>query len=325
MYHHGRFAGVSVRPALFVTGLVLAAMVCLNDPVFAGTSLRKGRGARPRAAEPKIDPATARARALFQTIDWEEGPQTVGLGTIAELKLKEGFLFAEGDAAKTFLESWQYSAPKDLLGVVAAAGAYHWFMVIESKPEVRKDGRHIKPDADLLLIAVRQQNTADNAARRTRGWPERSEPDWERPPAYDKLTGTVTWVTRSDASGQPLIRATTRVFGESGAIDAHVVCSAQGLPTVETTVANMLTLLAFADAPEFGERRERAKAAGAASEPTSTTTTTPTYTYTSSGGVARTFTRSPRTIGGFFTAVFGAIGAVFRKMTRKKSTPAPAD
>lgn len=224
-------------------------------------------------------------------------------------------MFTGAKGGKVFLEVARYPAPKDLLGILAPYGSFKWFVVFESKEAARKDDGKGKPDADALLRALRAENEAYNATRRARGWAERTDLDWEQPPSYVERSGNLTWTTKSSFAGRRVIRSTTRIFGQHGAIDAHLVASADDLVRVEATLTNFLTLVEFTDGPNGGMRRDDlAASAGSTTSSSAGVTVVPASSY--SAGGTRAIARSPRTIGGCVTAFFGAIGAAFRRKRR---------
>jgi uncharacterized membrane-anchored protein len=251
-------------------------------------------------------------RELLRAIEWQEGPDIAGLGVIAEFRLPRGQVFTGAKGARVFLEMAQYPAPKDLLGILLPYGSSEWFVVFESKPTAQKDEGKGKPDAVALLKVLRAENEADNAARRAHGWAERTDLEWEKTPSYDDRGENLTWTTRSSFAGRRVLRSTTRVFGQHGAIDAHVVAGADDLARVETTLANLLTVLEFTDGPNGGMRRTD-MAAGGDSKSSRSTSVTYVHTTNYTGRAIKTFVKSPRTIGGGITAFVGAIGAAFRK------------
>src|SRR4051812_13531594 len=233
----GRFPITSTMPARLVTGMVLAALVILHGPASAqqapipgqrrkraenravvrGTTGRTTSPARSRPASSPADPGAEKARELMRSIDWQEAPEIAGLGVIAEFRIPRGYVFTGAKGGKDFLEATHHPAPKELLGILAPYGSFEWFVVFESKEGVRKDDGKGKPDADALLRALRADNEADNATRRTRGWAERTDLGWEQPPAFDARSGNLTWTTKSNYPGRRVIRSTTRIFGKRGA------------------------------------------------------------------------------------------------------------
>src|SRR5262249_30349070 len=218
-------------------------------------------------------------------------------------------------------ETARCPAPKDLLGILVPYGSYQWYVIYEWKEGVHKDDEKSKgqvkekekgketgkPDADALLKALRAENDADNATRRARGWAERTDLEWEQPPAFDDH-GNLIWTTKSNFAGRQVIRSTTRIFGKPGAIDSQlVVARPDELATAANTFTTFLTLVEFTDGPNGGMRREDLASSGGSSGSTSTGATyVPTSTYSASaantsGGAARSVARSPRTITGFVT------------------------
>lgn len=335
----GRFSSIATPPARFLVAMVLATLVVLDGPAVAqqGASpsdrrtrvqARRARGkyrggARSRVAAP-VDPAAARARELLATVEWQEGPDIAGLGVIAEFRLPRGFVFTGAKGAKVYLELAQYPVPSELLGILAPYGSSEWFAVFESKKSARKD-ENARPDADALLREIRTDNDADNAARRSHGWAQRTDLDWEVRPAYDERSGNLSWTTRSSFAGRKVIRSTTRIFGKTGAIDVHLVARGDDLAPAGSALTNLLTVLEFTDGPNGGMRRDGLAGGGGGSGGSSSSHSSgvivvPTGNYGNSAKGIRMITRSPSILGGGATAFFGAIGAAFKRKRRKEPT-----
>src|SRR4051812_36090767 len=102
-----RLGRLPLAPATFARGLMFVALVSFHGPASAREP--SGRGKR------RVDPATARARQLYQQIRWEQGPVTADLGSVAELRVALGFAFTGKDGAKLYLELGQNPVPENLL------------------------------------------------------------------------------------------------------------------------------------------------------------------------------------------------------------------
>ena len=116
-------------------------------------------------------PRRQKAIALFQSIEWQEGPGTGKLGTIAEIKIPEGYRFTGQDGARKWAELNENIPSNADMGVLMPKANGGWFIVFtyEDSGHIADDEKG-ELDAAAILESLRQGNDAANEERRQRGW-----------------------------------------------------------------------------------------------------------------------------------------------------------
>src|SRR4051794_37995803 len=118
--------------AMFARGLICVAMISVHCVAFAQEAPGGGNG-----GQVGQDAEEQKARELFQSIEWEEGPGMVPLGTTARLKVSRGYCFADPKGARTLLELCECSVIDGVLGILGPPESLDWFVVFEPRPAIR--------------------------------------------------------------------------------------------------------------------------------------------------------------------------------------------
>lgn len=162
-------------------------------------------------------------------IDWQDGPATGSLGSIAEISVPAGYRFTGSEGAKRFMELTQNPASSRELGVlIPAAGEddQFWFVVFEfNGVGFVKDDDKDKLDSAALLSSIREGNESANKVRRQRGWNTLEIVGWEKEPFYDARSHNLTWAIRGRTPGQQddVVNYSTRVLGRKGTMNVDLV------------------------------------------------------------------------------------------------------
>lgn len=103
-------------------------------------------------------------------ISWEHGPTLSRLGTQAQLNVPKGFLFADSEGSRKFMELTQNIPSGREVGVLAPEGL-KWFVVFEfdATGYIKDDEKH-SLDADAMLKSIQSATEKGNEERRRRGW-----------------------------------------------------------------------------------------------------------------------------------------------------------
>lgn len=165
-------------------------------------------------------------------IPWEKGPCVGHLGSIGELKVPKGYLFAGASDAKRFLELTQNIPNGKELGILVAPGEENvretWF-VIFSYHEIGyiRDDEKDKLDASAILDSIKKGTEKGNEEKRKRGWPTMEILGWSKPPFYDTRTNNFTWgiLAKDNKDNEEVINHSVRLLGRSGYMDAELVLS----------------------------------------------------------------------------------------------------
>jgi uncharacterized membrane-anchored protein len=175
-------------------------------------------------------------------IKWTKGPAKADIGSIAEMDLKEGYVFTDGDGARLLLESMGNLTSGSELGFLAPA-SLDWFAIFRFAEEgYVKDDDKDKLDADKLLKSLKAGTEEANKERKRRGFPSLTLTGWEQTPAYDLETHNLGWAIRGESEGTPIVNYNTRILGRKGVMSVNLVVApdklAATLPEFKTLLGN---------------------------------------------------------------------------------------
>lgn len=198
---------------------------------------------------------------LFNSIEWQQGPIDVPLGSAAQIHVPEGFRFTGTAGTRTWLELTENPSNVSYLGVLAP-DSWDWFLLFahDDIGYVRDDEQD-SLDADAILQAIREGTEAANVVRRQRGWPEVKVEEWELPPTYDPVTCNLTWAFRQSSAEGPSVNYDTRVLGRRGVMTVKLVIESQLLSRAKPTVKGLISGIEFNPGERYAEFRAGDKVA----------------------------------------------------------------
>ena len=185
--------------------------------------------------EPQGEPS------IIERVKWQIGPCTSNLGDLAEVKIPEGFVFADGDDTRLLMEEMQNPVSGRELGFIAP-DTLMWYLVFEYDDtghiiDAEKDSL----DADALLKSLREANDAGNEERKKRGWTLFQITGWEQPPRYNPTTQNLEWAIKGESEGEPVINWNTRLLGREGVMEVTLVAGPDLLKEVQPEYENILS------------------------------------------------------------------------------------
>ena len=161
-------------------------------------------------------------------IPWQSGPMTADLGGFAEIRVPEGFLFADKAGTVKLLDLTHNLVGGHEVGAIVPAGESKedsWFVVFEfGDVGYVKDDEKNKIDAAALLKSIREGTEEANKERKKRGWHTFHVDGWQRPPYYDADTHNLTWAIRGMGdTGDTSFNHSVRVLGRRGTMNVDLV------------------------------------------------------------------------------------------------------
>jgi len=176
--------------------------------------------------------------ASFEGVTWQKGPSVGDLGTHAQVKVPEGYVFAGARDTRTIMEANHNPITGKEMGFVAPAGE-DWYAVFEfDDVGYVKDDEKDSLDQNALLDSIKQGTEAGNKERLRRGWPTMTIIGWETPPRYNDITHNLEWAIRAQSEGSPVVNHNTRVLGRGGVMEVTLVTDpallAETLPKFKT-------------------------------------------------------------------------------------------
>jgi len=206
--------------------------------------------------KPALTPEQEKARQLYRSIPWQKGPVTADLGSIAEIKVPEGYQFTGREGGRVFEELNQNPSSDRMLGILTPINNLDWFIVFDyNDTGYVKDDEKDKIDANAILEVIRQGTEASNELRRSKGWAEVKNIVWQYPPTYDAVTHNLVWATAFDVTGDRTVNYSTRILGRHGVINANLVGNPDAIQRVVPTVKTLLNDLEYKSGLRYAEFR----------------------------------------------------------------------
>lgn len=195
---------------------VVASVVCICALIAVGQSKKKPK------PSPSPTPDLSWSK-VYEEIKWQKGPSVGDLGDTAQVKVPDGYVFADARDTRSIMEANHNPTTGREIGFVAADGE-NWFAVFEfSDVGYVKDDEKDSLDADALLSSIKDATAAGNQERMKRGWPTMTIVGWETPPRYNELTHNLEWAIRAQSEGEPVINHNTRLLGRGGVMEVTLV------------------------------------------------------------------------------------------------------
>jgi uncharacterized membrane-anchored protein len=220
--------------ALCLLALVMAGLVRAADQSPAEKSGTADPADKPKSMVEALQKAGVKVQA---------GPAAVPLGKNAELKLPPEHHFVGKESLDRFYELTQNVRSGNEVGVVIAPG-YMLFFDYDDVGYVKDEDKD-KLDADKLMKAMTENQTAANEDRKGRGWDEMKLQGWATPPHYDTKTNNLKWAinltSSQDGYKQVWINESIRLLGRSGVMNVTLASSTEGFKNAELAADKMLS------------------------------------------------------------------------------------
>ena len=187
-----------------------------------------------------------------RALNWQEGPTTAQLGSIAQIDIPEGFQFVGKPDAGKFMELIENPSDGSELGLLLHADD-GWFVVFEFSDDgyIKDDDRDF--DADGILENIKSGTEAANKIRRERGWSTMSIVGWEQAPFYDAKTNNLTWSIKGASDNGETINHSTRLLGRRGVMKVALVASPDQMGTALADFNNTLAQFSFTPGNRYSE------------------------------------------------------------------------
>jgi uncharacterized membrane-anchored protein len=232
--------------------LVAVSVLCVCALIVVGQSRKR--------PSPSPTPETF-GWGSFEGVTWQKGPAVGELGTHAQVKVPEGYVFAGARDTRTIMEANHNPITGKEIGFVAPAGE-DWYAVFEfDDVGYVKDDEKDSLDQNALLDSIKQGTEAGNKERVKRGWPTMTIIGWETPPRYNDITHNLEWAIRAQSEGLPVINHNTRVLGRGGVMEVTLVADPAVLAETMPKFKAMLDGFEFKQGKRYAEFRAGDKTA----------------------------------------------------------------
>lgn len=194
-------------------------------------------------------------------VKWQQGPSVANLGTIAEINVPGGYVFANGDDTRVLMEAMQNPSTGQELGFIAPQ-KLNWFIVFEyDDVGYIRDDEKSSLDPEAMLESIKTGTEVGNKERARRGWPALTITGWEQKPHYDESTHNLEWAIKGESQGQLVINFNTRLLGRSGVMRVTLVDNPSTLNATVPTFKSVLTGFRFKPGQKYAEFRQGDKIA----------------------------------------------------------------
>jgi uncharacterized membrane-anchored protein len=232
---------------------VAVSVLCVCALMVVGQSRK-----RPK---PTPSPVETFSWENFEGVNWQKGPSVGDLGSTAQVKVPEGFLFVGAKDTRTIMEANHNPITGREMGFVAPAGE-EWFAVFEfDDVGYVKDDEKDSLDEAALLTSIKDGTAAGNQERIKRGWPTMTILGWETPPRYNDITHNLKWAIRAQSDGAPVVNHNTRVLGRGGVMEVTLVTDPTTLAATLPKFKTMLEGFQFKQGHKYAEFRAGDKTA----------------------------------------------------------------
>jgi len=232
---------------------VAVSVLCIGALIVVGQSRKR--------PSPSPSPTPVFTWEDFDGVSWQKGPSVGELGTAAQVKVPEGFLFAGANDTRFIMQANHNPVTGKEMGFVAPAGE-DWFAVFEfDEVGYIKDDDKDSLDTNALLDSIKAGTAAGNEERVKRGWPTMTIVGWETPPRYNDLTHNLEWAIRAQSEGSPVVNHNTRVLGRGGVMEVTLVTDPATLAETMPKFKTMLEGFQFKQGHKYAEFRAGDKTA----------------------------------------------------------------
>jgi len=189
----------------------------------------------------------------YPDVSWQKGPTVGQLGINAEVKIPEGYIFANARDTRTMMEALRNPISNRELGFIAPAGE-DWFVVFEyDDVGYVNDEEKSSLDANAILDSIKKGTEESNKERARRGWPTLTTLGWETPPRYNELTHNLEWATKAESEGMLVINHNTRLLGRGGVMEVTLVSAPETFPDTLPKFRTMLSGFEFKEGHRYAQ------------------------------------------------------------------------
>ena len=194
------------------------------------------------------DPAT-----VYGSVKWLKGPATANIGSLADIKVDNGYVFADGNDTRRLLEAMQNITNGDELGLVGTEDLGYFVVFEFDKTGYVKDEEKSSLDADAILAQIKKGSEQGNKEREKRGWPAMNVVGWEVPPRYNSETQNLEWAVKYSTKEGTIINFNTRYLGRSGVMRVTLVTDPKEFQSVLPKFRSLMTGFTYKQGQRYAE------------------------------------------------------------------------
>jgi uncharacterized membrane-anchored protein len=204
-------------------------------------------------------------------IEWHSGPYSADLNGMANLKIPEGFVFADGAGTRRFLELTENTTNGHEVGMIMPGDRTEkrdrWFVTFEfSEVGFVSDSDKKEIKADAILKNIQEATDASNEERKKRGWAEMHVLSWVKPPFYDDVTHNLTWASLGEiqekGKTEDSVNYATRILGRRGTMNIDLVMGPESMDSAVPQFQKIMQNFAFQNGHRYVDFIKGDKVAG---------------------------------------------------------------
>ncbi len=192
--------------------------------------------------------------SVVDKVKWVAGPAVADLDKWAEIKVPEGYLFANGPDTKMLMEAMGNPLSDTEVGFLAPE-TLDWFMVFEfDEVGYIRDDEKDSLDGDAILESIKRGTEEGNKIRKENGFPGLHIVGWDVPPRYNEETHNLEWAIRAkDDDGQLSLNYNTRILGRRGVMRVTLVLDPEIFSSVLPVYSERLSGFAYKSGNKYAE------------------------------------------------------------------------
>lgn len=191
----------------------------------------------------------------MMSIQWQSGPTTGQVGTMAKIEVPEGYRFTESAGAQALLEA--YGNPRNpniLAAMEPLADDEDWTLIFQFDDiGYVKDEDKDALDADELISSFRSGIPEGNRQRKAVGAEEMKAIHWAEEPFYDSETNNLTWALNLQFESGNSINYDIRVLGRRGVMEVTLIGDPETYTQAVPKVKGLLAGFSFAEGNKYSE------------------------------------------------------------------------
>lgn len=196
---------------------------------------------------------------LFQGLNVHEGPGTLRLKTIAEVKLPGECGYLNGTDTSRLMKRLGNPSEGGELGSVLGD---HCIAVFEFDPVgYVKDDEKDDLDPDELMDSIRKNTAEANKERAKMGAAPMHIKGWYKKPYYDEGTHNLEWIITGESEGVDNLNVNTRILGRKGVMTVTLITSPETIDQDLPVYRKWLEGFDYQPGQKYGEYRSGDKVA----------------------------------------------------------------
>ena len=195
----------------------------------------------------------------FEGLNVRQGPGTLRLGNVAEVKLPGECIYLNGTDTSRLMKRLGNPSEGGELGSVAGDSCIAIFEF--DQVGYVKDDEKDELDPDELLDSIREGTKEANKERAKMGAAPMHIKGWYRKPYYDEATHNLEWIITGESEGVENLNVNTRILGRRGVMTVTLVTSPETIAQDVPVYREWLKGFDFRAVQKYGEYRSGDKVA----------------------------------------------------------------